>query len=695
MMITCADLFAGAGGFSTGARMAGLTPVYAANHWPAAVEIHARNHPGAQHACQDLHQADWSTVPAHDVLLASPCCIPGNAQVVCADGSFVRADALQLGDMVMTHEGRGRKIVNVWTKLYSGTICGFSMWGDTKQEVTTTADHKVWIRRRGGNARKLGDPVFARAEEVRAGDYVAFPRGRQHEGSAARFVERLTPGRVEYSAPESVVPTFKKECGMVVKGHIRKARTSSLPGAKVLINGDSLALWWLVGHYLGDGQSREERAGLGWSTGGSTENFARVQAILEELGLSSWSNGEPTNRAIYAQSKHLYALCAAFGSHAYNKLIPVEVEGFEARFIESLIDGYLAADGSERKGRANKTLRATSVSLDLLQGIQRLCWRLGWSASISKGDSARTCVIEGRTVNCRDSWELSIIKTPHAQSRTKFTESHVWRSVREVKRTQASALKVWDFEVEEDHTFCLPGMVVHNCQGHSKARGKASGNPQHDASRSTAWAVVSAAEYHRPPVVVVENVPEFAAWSLYPAWRMAMEALGYTLAPHIVDAADHGVAQHRTRLFIVCTRSTRPLMLDLPRLSHVGSASLIDFDAGKWSRVDKPGRALATLARIRAGRAAHGERFVTAYYGSERGGRALSRPLGTITTVDRWGVINGDRMRMLSAQECRAAMGFPAHYQLPTQHKAAVHMLGNAVVPIVARDILNAIRSQA
>jgi DNA (cytosine-5)-methyltransferase 1 len=233
------------------------------------------------------------------------------------------------------------------------------------------------------------------------------------------------------------------------------------------------------------------------------------------------------------------------------------------------------------------------------------------------------------------------------------------------------------------------------CQGHSKARGKASGNPQHDASRSTAWAVVSAAEHHRPGVVVVENVPEFCAWTLYPAWRMAMEALGYTLAPHIVDAADHGVAQHRTRLFIVCTRSTRPLMLDLPRERHAGSETLIDFDAGKWSQIDKPGRALATLARVRAGRAAHGSRFVTCYYGSERGGRSLSRPLGTITTRDRWAVIDGDRMRMLSVDECRQAMGFPADYQLPASHKDAVHMLGNAVVPVVARDILNAIRSQA
>ena len=233
------------------------------------------------------------------------------------------------------------------------------------------------------------------------------------------------------------------------------------------------------------------------------------------------------------------------------------------------------------------------------------------------------------------------------------------------------------------------------CQGHSKARGKAANNPQHDASRSTAWAVVSAAEYHRPDVVVVENVPEFTAWALYPAWQMAMQAMGYTMAPHIVDAADHGVAQHRTRLFIVCTKSRRPLMLDLPQGGHIGSASVIDFNAGKWSRIDKPGRSLATLGRVANGRAAHGDRFVTCYYGSEKGGRSLSRPLGAITTRDRWAVIHGNHMRMLMVEECRKAMGFPDGYKLPPQHKQAIHLLGNAVVPIVARDILNAIKEAA
>jgi DNA (cytosine-5)-methyltransferase 1 len=68
------DLFAGAGGFTTGAERAGARVVWAANHWALAVETHAANHPGVAHSCQDLHQVDWSTVPRHELLLASPAC---------------------------------------------------------------------------------------------------------------------------------------------------------------------------------------------------------------------------------------------------------------------------------------------------------------------------------------------------------------------------------------------------------------------------------------------------------------------------------------------------------------------------------------------------------------------------------------------------------------------------------------------
>lgn len=233
------------------------------------------------------------------------------------------------------------------------------------------------------------------------------------------------------------------------------------------------------------------------------------------------------------------------------------------------------------------------------------------------------------------------------------------------------------------------------CQGHSKARGKANGNPQHDASRSTAWAVVSSAEFHRPAAFVIENVPEFTRWALYPAWCAAMDALGYAMTPMIVDAADHGAPQHRERLFIVGVRAKHPLMLELPKRAHASAASFIDFDGGNWQPIHKPSRAAATLRRVAAGRSVHGERFVMPYYGGGSGltGRCIKRPIGTITTKDRWGVVDGERTRMLTAQECRAAMGFPDSYILPAKHTDAVHMLGNAVCPPAARDVITALLS--
>ena len=231
------------------------------------------------------------------------------------------------------------------------------------------------------------------------------------------------------------------------------------------------------------------------------------------------------------------------------------------------------------------------------------------------------------------------------------------------------------------------------CQGHSKARGKE--KPHHDALRSTAWAVVSAAEYHKPPFVIVENVPEFAKWALFPAWCSAMHALGYALSPMILDAADHGVPQHRRRLFIVGTRTDHPIELRMPEREHVGASNIIDFNAGRWSQIGKAGRSPRTMGRVAAGRQAFGSRFLTAYYGNEYGGRSLSRPLGTLTTKDRYAVIDGDRMRMLTVDENRQAMGFPASYKLPSGHADAIKMLGNAVVPIVARDVIQALQVAA
>lgn len=57
MTVTVTDLFAGAGGSSTGAmQVPGVHVRIAANHWATALEIHNANHQDTDHANVDLHE---------------------------------------------------------------------------------------------------------------------------------------------------------------------------------------------------------------------------------------------------------------------------------------------------------------------------------------------------------------------------------------------------------------------------------------------------------------------------------------------------------------------------------------------------------------------------------------------------------------------------------------------------------------
>lgn len=80
--IYAADLFAGAGGASTGLQLAVTAAnldldLVAVNHWPAAVRTHAKNHPAARHLCESIEHVDpRDAVPGGrlDLLVAGPEC---------------------------------------------------------------------------------------------------------------------------------------------------------------------------------------------------------------------------------------------------------------------------------------------------------------------------------------------------------------------------------------------------------------------------------------------------------------------------------------------------------------------------------------------------------------------------------------------------------------------------------------------
>lgn len=236
------------------------------------------------------------------------------------------------------------------------------------------------------------------------------------------------------------------------------------------------------------------------------------------------------------------------------------------------------------------------------------------------------------------------------------------------------------------------------CQGHSQAS-QPNRSAKHDADRSTAWAVIDCLDACSPEAAIVENVPEFRNWRLYKVWQYALSELGYTTSEHVLDAADHGVPQRRKRLFVVATRSKAPIELKLPQRAHRPVSEVLELDVGRWQPIHRPGRGAGALRRIAKARARglgqNGAPFIIQHV-TGHPGRSIDRPLCTVTTKDQLWVVKGDTMRAMTIPELKRAMGFPDTYQLDVPARwRKIKMLGNAVAPPVATDVISAVLEAA
>src|SRR5690606_26935926 len=141
----------------------------------------------------------------------------------------------------------------------------------------------------------------------------------------------------------------------------------------------------------------------------------------------------------------------------------------------------------------------------------------------------------------------------------------------------------------------------------------------------------------------------------------------YRLRSQMLDSADCGVPQTRKRLFILGDRERKPPKV-VGSKQQVAASTVLD-ECSVWRAKPVYGGHLSanTIARVDRGTAAlgQGRDFLVVYYGSDRAGgwQALDRPLRTLTTLDRFGLVRWvdgiPTFRMLQVPELRRAMGYP------------------------------------
>jgi DNA (cytosine-5)-methyltransferase 1 len=240
------------------------------------------------------------------------------------------------------------------------------------------------------------------------------------------------------------------------------------------------------------------------------------------------------------------------------------------------------------------------------------------------------------------------------------------------------------------------------CTHHTCARGA---RPREESSRLTARYVLNFARELRPRWVVVENVLHMKGWDGYRPLVHELEALGYHVLPQELDSSRLGVPQKRKRLFLLCDRWAMPRPVALRPGRPKSARSVLD-PTGVWKSraVGMDTHATATLARINAGISAlgRGVPFLVVYYGSDGSGgwQALDRPLRTLTTLDRFGLVTWDgdtpMMRMLQVPELQRAMGFGPEFSLTGgARRDRIRILGNGVCPPVMEAIVSGLTGQS
>jgi len=193
-------------------------------------------------------------------------------------------------------------------------------------------------------------------------------------------------------------------------------------------------------------------------------------------------------------------------------------------------------------------------------------------------------------------------------------------------------------------------------------------------------------------------------WSRYAELKRELEDLGYRLAEQILDSSDFGVPQTRRRLFLVGDRKREPQTVTWRTRGRRPSAKSILDKNGQWptSPLRSKQRAPDTLRRAQRAISTLGKGvpFILVYYGSDGSGgwQPLTRPLRTITTIDRFALVEpgetGLEMRMLQVPELRRAMGFDKTFLFSHgTRRDRIRLLGNGVCPPVMEAVVSALIS--
>jgi site-specific DNA-cytosine methylase len=463
-----------------------------------------------------------------DIIVGGPPCFTAGHFVLTESG-YRPIEALRPGDLVMTHLGRLQPVLRVGSKM--ATVGELRAVG-IPMPVTVTPEHPIL------------SVNYVNQSTKRNNEYVKIEHCGEPEWTEAKDM----PGK-QWCALTAYMP---------MESSVQSIKFSEREAM------------YLAGLYLGDGHIRN-REGRGKSLVLSLNGakLAKMASILGE-GRYGISHERTSVRATFYDTQLCEWMLENFGHFAHMKRLPSWV--LSHKYRADLLQGYLQTDGYQKGNGCG----ASTTSVALAFGIADLLNAEGYVSSVALVETPDTCVIEDRTVNQRDWYQVRAFKGDVSR-KSRVRHGYLLRTVQSY--TECGEQMVFNIEVAEDNSYVVQGMVVHNCQAFSIAGLRNGLNDARGNLTLTYVRIIDHADrirlrHGKPPIVCVyENVPGLlsdktgAFGSLIGAlagedsaivpprgkWTNAGMVAGpqRTLGWRVLDAQYFGLAQRRKRVFLV------------------------------------------------------------------------------------------------------------------------------------------------
>jgi DNA (cytosine-5)-methyltransferase 1 len=212
--------------------------------------------------------------------------------------------------------------------------------------------------------------------------------------------------------------------------------------------------------------------------------------------------------------------------------------------------------------------------------------------------------------------------------------------------------------------------------------------------------IVRIAEYHKPPLLLLENVRNILTiqnGEVLRTIKKELEGIGYTVYHSLLNASYYGIPQSRSRVYFTCLRKGTGLKFQEPKRTYeqvflrdvldklAESHLVIQRDDIHIEKEDEPEPKAAPIRIGYVNKGGQGERI----YHPNGHSITLSADGGGIGAKTGLYLIDGN-IRRLSISEGKRVMGFSDKHYV-SDSRFGYKQLGNAVIPKMVSLIYNGV----